>query len=167
MDSRTYIYSVDLDFPVLLAERFEQRVYMEWRGLALKSPATLEWLGNGRHVAVLKAWREHRSSFIKLQHPDRDHVSVDYMINWIVKTEDGKIIVLLELAPGWPGDGLAKMIMTYFIGDKIVTMNNSDYDESLAALQADMADRKGVPGCDAEELFGRMPDARSLEYQVR
>ena len=167
MYNRTYVYSVDLDFPVLLAQPFEQRVYMEWRGLPLKSPATLESIGSGRHLAVLKAWREHACSFIKLQHPDLDHVSVDYIVNWIVKTEDGKIVVLLELAPGWPGDGMAKLILTHFVGDKIVTLKNSDYDGALAAYHADIAKCHGVPECAPEELFGRMPDSRSLEYQVR
>jgi hypothetical protein len=167
MIDRTYIYSISLDFPVLLSEPHEQRVYMEWRGLALKSPPTLEWIGNNRHVAVLKAWREHGCAVIKLQHPDRDYVSVDYVIDWITRTPDGRFILLLFLAPGWPGDGLAKMILTYFAGDKIVTMSDSDFDESLAAAKSDMASRQGKPGCDAEELFGRMPDAGSLEEQIR
>jgi hypothetical protein len=167
MDDRTFQYSVSLDFPDVLADRSRQRVYIEWRGLPLKSPPELKSLEPHRHVAVLKAWRESNCYLIKLQHPDLDYVSADYIINWIAKPNDGKIIVLLQLAPGWPGDGMPSLIMTTLVADKIVTLDGSEFSSSLAAIHAATEAGIGSPSEEAEALFGRMPDADSLEEQVQ
>jgi hypothetical protein len=155
-----------LAVPVQLEDPASQRVYIEWRGLALASPPTLEMVSPFTRVPIARRWTEIDEPFLKLIHPDKG-TQVDYIVRWITKTSSA-CFALLELAPGWPSEGSPpyQTIVEVLDRDMLWTLTADEFSRALPVLQTDINIRGVWPKQEAEQVFGDMPDWLSPRFRA-
>ncbi len=155
-----------LAVPVQLEDPASQRVYIEWRGLALASPPALEMVSPFTRVPIARRWMEQSEPLLKLVHPDKG-TQVDYIVRWITKTSSA-CFALLELAQGWPGEQSApyQTIVEVLDRDMLWTLTADEFSRALPVLQTDINIRGVWPKSESEEVFGEMADWLSPQFRA-
>jgi hypothetical protein len=144
-------FTLELRFPVPLADPGRVRVYTEWRGIPFVEPH-LEALPAGRSVPVIEGFLEEGRPFLRLRHPDR-HGHCDFRVLGLSPTR-----VLLELAPGWPGGPGPPVLVGRVDRETLVTLSPAEDPPETPP---------GPPSAaDLEALMGPFPERHSLAFRA-
>lgn len=141
-----------------------QRTYLEWRGIPLPNPATLDLIPPGRHVPIVRAFCERGVAFVQLAHPETG-ARADYAVRWIAPGKPE--LVLLQIGPAWPGPEAHRLVLLD-VPDRgtLRTLDPEEFLRGLARVQPDMSGWGSIPFAEVERVFGPLPESNSPEFRA-
>ncbi len=129
-------------------------------------PPTLEAVGPGKEVRVVRRWSEQGVPFVKLAVPEIGS-EVDYSVRRLAE-DNGATFAVLELAPGWPGAQAGhRSLVRIADPDTVRTLTTDDFNQVVVRCGEVLAGEAACSVPDAEAVFGAMPDWLSPEFRAQ